>query len=89
MNWQHNIAQSGDLSSRVHDALDALKSLQLDIPTLLYSLSGAVSEFRGDQRFAYERGLLTSHPDLLEALDGLERHCSRRDAKRQAEYLIL
>jgi hypothetical protein len=89
MNWQHDIAQAGDLSSRVHDALDALESLKLDIPTLLYSLSGAVSEFRSDQRFANERGLLTSHPDLLEALDGLERHCSRRDKKRQAENLML
>jgi hypothetical protein len=89
MNWQHNIAQAGDLSSRVHDALDALESLKLDIPTLLYSLRGAASEFRSDQRFANERGLLTSHPDLLEALDGLERHCSRRDKMRQAENLML
>jgi hypothetical protein len=83
---REDISMTGNLLQRTHAVLNYMYTLSIDLPTLLYSISGAAgNEFVKDARIRGEHGFLVDHPDFPLTLTALDKHCGCHSCTEQAK----
>ncbi|OBZ65975.1 hypothetical protein A0H81_14143 [Grifola frondosa] len=64
--WRAELLQEGDISARVKEVLEFMKSRKLDLPLLLWAISWNVQDLVQDTAVQFERTALTSSEELPE-----------------------
>jgi hypothetical protein len=84
--WREGIADAGNLTDRVLAVMNAMHSLELDLPTFLYAVSGCLDSMMSPTdkaKVSGERGLLLGHPDFPLILEAWDQHAARTVRQRQ------
>jgi hypothetical protein len=87
------LLERDDLQSCVASVMDLLRTLNLDLSSFLYAISGPLPSFNNNQAYVHERTALLLHPDLPDIIsmwrDSLAPMSKRRTQKNPLDTMAL